>query len=80
MDPTPKPTAPHQGSLPVVIRGSCLCGVVRLESKMAPESITICHCRECRKASGNPFLAFGLFHNDYIQSVSYTHLTLPTKA
>ncbi|KAI1738159.1 Mss4-like protein [Xylaria scruposa] len=65
MDPTPKP--PSQGSCPVILRGSCLCGMIRFESKMLPESITICHCRECRKASGNPFLTFGLFHNDYIQ-------------
>ncbi|KAI1748109.1 Mss4-like protein [Xylaria castorea] len=65
MDPTPKP--PYQGSFPVILRGSCLCGMVRFESKMLPESITICHCRECRKASGNPFLTFGLFHNDYVQ-------------
>ncbi|KAI0904219.1 Mss4-like protein [Ustulina deusta] len=66
MDPTPKPLT-QCSSLPVVLRGSCLCGMVRLKSKMLPESITICHCRECRKASGNPFLTFGLFHNDYIQ-------------
>ncbi|KAI1455327.1 Mss4-like protein [Annulohypoxylon moriforme] len=65
MDPTPKPLS--TGPLPVVLRGSCLCGTVRLESKMLPESITLCHCVECRKASSNPFLAFGLFHNDYIQ-------------
>ncbi|GAW19477.1 hypothetical protein ANO14919_089640 [Xylariales sp. No.14919] len=65
MEPTPKPAS--RGVLPVVLRGSCLCGMVRLESKMIPGAITICHCRECRKASGNPFLTFGLFHNDYIQ-------------
>ncbi|KAI3335884.1 Mss4-like protein [Ustulina deusta] len=66
MDPTSKPLT-ECSSLPVALRGSCLCGMVRLKSKMLPESITICHCRECRKASGNPFLTFGLFHNDYIQ-------------
>ena len=33
------------------------------QSSTLPISITICHCIECRKASGAPFLAFGLFHN-----------------
>jgi len=69
MDPTPGPFSDghFDGPLPVVLRGSCLCGTIRLESTMLPESITICHCLECRKASSNPFLTFGLFHNDYIQ-------------
>ncbi|KUJ16111.1 uncharacterized protein LY89DRAFT_74967 [Mollisia scopiformis] len=65
MDPTPKPLS--KGPSPIVLRGSCLCGMIHLESKMLPESITICHCLECRKASSNPFLTFGLFHNDFIQ-------------
>ena len=41
--------------------------MIRLESKMLPESITICYCCECRKAYSNPFLTFGLFYNDYVQ-------------
>ncbi|KAI0189862.1 Mss4-like protein [Astrocystis sublimbata] len=78
MDPTPKPNGTHHQSLPVVLRGSCLCGVIRLQCKMSPESITICHCRECRKASGNPFLTFGLFHNDYVQwSIATTDSVTP---
>ncbi|KAI0168939.1 Mss4-like protein [Hypoxylon sp. FL1284] len=65
MEPTPKPAS--EGPLPVVLRGSCLCGTVHVESRMLPEAITACHCVECRKASSNPFLTFGLFHNDYVQ-------------
>jgi hypothetical protein len=65
MEPTPRPDC--EDSSAVVLRGSCLCGMIRLESRMLPESVTICHCVECRKAAGNPFLTFGLFHNDYIQ-------------
>ena len=41
--------------------------MIRIESKMLPESITICYCCECRKAYSNPFLTFGLFYNDYVQ-------------
>jgi hypothetical protein len=45
---------------------------------MVPEAVTICHCLECRKAASNPFLTFGLFHNDYVQwTLTDAHDTKP---
>ena len=37
--------------------GACLCGGVRfrVEGELAP--IQVCHCRQCQKAQGGPFVA-----------------------
>lgn len=35
-----------------MIRGSCLCGAVRLEIAGTPRSLSYCHCSRCRKAEG----------------------------
>ena len=56
--------------LPTSIRGSCRCGKCIYISSTLPLSITLCHCVECRKASGSPFLSFGLFHNTALQWLS----------
>jgi hypothetical protein len=36
--------------------GSCLCGGVRYRIKAALQPIQICHCSQCRKAQGTPFV------------------------
>ena len=38
-----------------VLKGSCLCGGIRYEIDGVLESITNCHCTQCRKASGASF-------------------------
>ncbi len=34
------------------LRGSCLCGGVKLEVTEAPETLRYCHCESCKKLSG----------------------------
>lgn len=60
MEPTSEPVSPET---PIALTGSCACGLVVYRSRTLPLSITLCHCVPCRKASGAPFLSFGLFHN-----------------
>ena len=36
--------------------GGCLCGGVRFRIDTDPETLEICHCRQCRKAQGGPFV------------------------
>ena len=36
--------------------GSCLCGEVQFTVSGSLEPIQICHCRQCRKAQGTPFV------------------------
>ena len=45
---------------PEVVRaGGCLCGAVRYEVRGAPERVGLCHCADCRKASGGAALHYG---------------------
>ena len=41
------------------LRASCFCGAVEVavDSKASPVSTSICHCANCRRISGAPFLA-----------------------
>ena len=36
--------------------GSCLCGGVSFEIEGELEPIQVCHCQQCRKAQGGPFV------------------------
>jgi hypothetical protein len=38
--------------------GGCQCGAVRYRLLTPPEHASICHCGMCRRASGQPFMAF----------------------
>lgn len=40
--------------------GGCLCGAVRYAIQGPVRRATVCHCTDCRRASGAPFLAWGL--------------------
>jgi hypothetical protein len=44
-----------------VIRGGCLCGAVRYEATGAAYNITHCHCLDCRRSSGAPFVTWASF-------------------
>lgn len=39
-------------------QGGCLCGAVRYEVRGAPIKSGVCHCADCRKATGTAFLAY----------------------
>jgi hypothetical protein len=39
-------------------QGGCLCGQVRFECRGEPLKSGLCHCLECRKATGAPFMAY----------------------
>jgi hypothetical protein len=41
----------------MLVRGSCLCGVVRYEARLPFGKFVQCHCSRCRKASGSAFAA-----------------------
>ncbi|MGI9115923.1 MAG: GFA family protein [Chthoniobacterales bacterium] len=44
-----------------VISGGCLCGAVRYEGRGAPYNVTHCHCADCRKSAGAPFVTWASF-------------------
>jgi len=41
--------------------GGCLCGKVRFKVFGKPVRANICHCSQCRKAAGAPYLALAEF-------------------
>jgi len=43
------------------MNGSCLCGAIRYEIAAEPRGTTLCHCEDCRKASGAPVVAWTFF-------------------
>ena len=47
-----------------MLKGQCHCGAIHYE--MSPETIhhTLCHCLDCRRASGAPAVSWGLVSND----------------
>ena len=38
--------------------GGCFCGALRYEAEGRPFNSTLCHCTDCRKASGAPAMAW----------------------
>ena len=48
-------------------KGQCHCGAVRYE--MSAETIhqALCHCRDCRRQSGAPMVAWGLVPRDQLK-------------
>ena len=41
--------------------GGCHCGAVRYRVSGAPKHVALCHCSDCRKASGAPMVAWAAF-------------------
>jgi len=48
-------------SEPISRSGGCLCGAVRYTLTGPPLRAGICHCLDCRKASGSHFTPFGVW-------------------
>jgi hypothetical protein len=44
--------------------GGCLCGAVRYEVHGEPIKAGLCHCADCRKATGTAFLAYADWRPD----------------
>ena len=47
--------------------GGCMCGAVRYEADGEPFHPTLCHCVDCRRASGAPALAWFSVRRDALR-------------
>ena len=43
---------------PTLLHGGCACGAVRYEAAATPFHRTLCHCVDCRRATGAPAVAW----------------------
>jgi hypothetical protein len=50
-----------------MIKGSCLCGNVKIEIAGAVHNARFCHCANCRKFSGAAYAAWGLVQTDQMK-------------
>jgi hypothetical protein len=41
--------------------GGCACGAVRFSARGEPVRVGLCHCFDCRKQHGTPFVGFAIF-------------------
>jgi len=44
--------------------GSCRCGLIALDASAGPTFRSYCHCRDCRKQTGAPVMAFVGFRDE----------------
>ncbi|HEY0792773.1 MAG TPA: GFA family protein [Chthoniobacterales bacterium] len=44
-----------------LITGGCHCGAVRYEAAEPPSTVSHCHCVDCRRSSGAPFVTWATF-------------------
>ena len=42
----------------VAIKGSCACGHVKYTANEMPDYLCHCHCQECRKTAGSPYVTW----------------------
>jgi hypothetical protein len=40
------------------VTGNCHCGAIRYEAEIDPETVGICHCRDCQSLTGTAFRVF----------------------
>ena len=49
-----------------ILTGGCQCGAVRFSCDPPRDRASVCFCRMCQKASGQPFMAFVRFSADQV--------------
>jgi len=59
-------------SVSALVHGGCLCGAIRYQVEGNPTSISICHCRSCRRASGAPTVSWFVVSRAQFNLVSGT--------
>lgn len=52
------------------IEGGCLCGGVRYRALETPKQLSDCHCLNCRRATGAPFVTGGSFRRAKVELLS----------
>lgn len=49
------------------MEGGCHCGALRYQISGNPLSASLCHCSDCRRHSGAPAVAWGMFRQEQVR-------------
>lgn len=53
----------------MTFEGGCHCGAARYTVTGEPQHVSVCHCSDCRKSAGAPFVSWAAFqHTDFTSS------------
>ena len=53
--------------MPVPFEGGCHCGAVRYSCSQEPTTVVNCHCGDCQKIAGSPFITGVLVPEDSVK-------------
>jgi hypothetical protein len=54
------------------LTGGCLCGGVRYELEEKPSKVADCHCIDCRRSSGAPYMTWGIVQREKFKLICGT--------
>lgn len=49
------------------LHGRCSCGAIRFVAEAAPQQVSWCHCRDCRRQTGAPAVVWAGFREDQVR-------------
>jgi len=52
----------------MIYEGGCHCGVSRFKASGTPQHVSICHCGDCRRCAGAPFVSWAAFPSAEFES------------
>ena len=63
--------------MPESLTGGCLCGQTRYRLTASPTSLGDCHCLDCRRSSGAPYVTWGTVARQNLEIMSGSVRKIP---
>ena len=60
----------------MILSGSCHCGAIRYELSGKPQVVALCHCSDCRRSAGAPFVMWAMYPESSLTIRSGTAKTI----
>ncbi len=56
--------------------GRCHCGAIHYEITGEPQVVALCHCTDCRRSAGAPFVAWAMYPDSSLEVTKGTPKTI----